>query len=69
MQQCRGHFRERDVNNDPEIIVAIARSVKRGGGGKRRRERSLFPAPQVFRLHFHDLFPLLHYSNLEPATG
>ena len=69
MQQCRGHFRERDINNDPEIIATIARSVKRGGGGKRRRGRSLFPAPRVFPLHFNDLFPLLHYSNLEPATG
>ena len=69
MQQCRGCFRERDVNNDPEIIATITRSVKRGGSGKRRRGRSLFPAPRVFRLHFHDRFPLLHYSNLEPATG
>ena len=24
MQQCRGHFRERDINNDPEIIATIA---------------------------------------------
>ena len=62
MQQCRGHFRERDVNNDPEIIATIARSVKRGGGGKRRRERSLFPAPRVFRMIFTIFF--LYYITL-----
>jgi len=27
MQQCYGHFREREVNNDPETIATIARSV------------------------------------------
>ena len=62
-------LQRKGFNNDPEIIATITRSVKRGGGGKRRRGRSLFPAPRVFRLHFHDRFPLLHYSNLEPATG
>ena len=63
MQQCRGRFRERDVNHDPEIIATITRSVKRGGGGKRRRGRSLFPAPRVFRLHFPNFF-FLYYITL-----
>ena len=63
MQQCRGRFRERDVNKDPEIIATITRSVKRGGSGKRRRERSLFPAPRVFRLHFPK-FLFLYYITL-----
>lgn len=52
MQQCHGHFRERDFNNDPETIATIVRSVKTGTGRKRRKERSLLPVARVFRKHF-----------------